>query len=293
MPVDQTQCRIVIEKLDRQLLRVAKKFDPSSVHKVRTYSRRVESLLGHLLAEPNRNHKKLLKLLGKLRKRAGRVRDLDVQMSNLRSLKIAREAGQKSQLQRALAQERGKQARELDRSLDRERLRELRKRLKRAADDLKFPEGTQPLGVTMRELSRLDQGPLTEKTLHQYRIAGKRARYVAEFAGKDPEAERLVEKLKRMQDVIGDWHDWLKLAQRAQELFGGVRDSALVSALQNLTRAKFRQGVDAVVEMRGSIVGQKPARLNRKQPAPQAAAGWNASVAQRPGSSTPALALAT
>ena len=278
MPVDQTQCRIVIQKLDRQLLRVAKKFDPASVHKVRTYSRRVESLLGHLLAEPNRNHRKLLKLLGKLRKRAGRVRDLDVQMSNLRSLKIAREAGQKSQLQRALAQERGKQARELDRSLDKERLRELRKRLQRAADDLEFPEGTQPLGVTIRELSRLDQGPLTEKTLHQYRIAGKRARYVAEFAGKDPEAERLVEKLKRMQDVIGDWHDWLKLAQRAQELFGGVRDSALVSALQNLTRAKFRQGVDAVVEMRGSIVGQKPARLNRKQPAPQPA-GWNASVA--------------
>ena len=278
MPVDQTQCRIVIQKLDRQLIQMAKKLDPASVHKVRTYSRRVESLLANLVAEPNRNHKKLLKLLGKLRKRAGRVRDLDVQMSNLRSLKIAREAGQKAQLQRALAQERGKQASELDHSLAKEKIRELRKRLKRAADDLQFPEGTQPLDVTMRELARLEQGPLTEKTLHQYRIAGKRARYVAEFAGKDPEAERLVEKLKRMQDVIGDWHDWLKLVQRAQKMFGGVRDSALVSALQNLTRAKFRQGVDAVVEMRGSIAGQKPARLHRKQPAPQAA-GLNTSVA--------------
>ena len=273
MPVDQTQTRVVMQKLDRQLIKVAKKLEPASVHKVRTYSRRVESLLGSLVAEPNRNHKKLLKLLGKLRKKAGRVRDLDVQMSNLRSLKVARETGQKAQLQRSLAQEREKQARELSHSLDKAKIRALRKRLKRAAGELEFPESSQPLGVSIRELSRLEQGPLTEKTLHQYRIAGKRARYVAEFAGKNPAAQRVVEMLKRMQDVIGDWHDWLKLAERAQELFGGVGDSALVSELKNLTRAKFRQGVDAVVEMRGSIVGQKPVRLaalSRKQPAQQA-----------------------
>jgi hypothetical protein len=77
----------------------------------------------------------------------------------------------------------------------------------------------------------------------------------------------------------------LKLAERAEQLFGGVRDSPLVAALRNLTRAKFRQGVDAVVAMRGGIGGKKPVR-------PEAAAGraaaaqtpagppeWNASVA--------------
>jgi CHAD domain-containing protein len=282
MSVDQTQCRAVFRKLDRQLIKVAKDSDPASVHKFRTYSRRVEALLGDLVAEPNGNDKKLLKLLGKLRKKAGRVRDLDVQMSNLRSLKIAREAGQKTQLQRALAQERGKQAKRLDHSLDREKIRELRKRLKRTAGDLEFPQDMQPLGVTMSELSQLEQGPLTEKTLHQYRIAGKRARYVAEVAGKGPETELVVEKLKRMQDVIGDWHDWLKLAERAEGLFGGVRDSALVSALQNLTRAKFRQGVDAVVEMRSSIMGKKPVRVEAapsRTPPDQRAAGLDTSVA--------------
>ncbi len=107
MAVDQTQCRVVFQKLDRQLTKVARKLDPTSVHKFRTYSRRVEALL-ELNPEPSRNDRKLLKLLARLRKKAGRVRDLDVQISNLRSLKIAREVGQKSQLQRALAQERGK-----------------------------------------------------------------------------------------------------------------------------------------------------------------------------------------
>jgi CHAD domain-containing protein len=284
MPVDQTQCRLVFEKLDRQLTKATKKLDPASVHKVRTYSRRVEALLGDLAPEPNRNNRKLLKVLGKLRKKAGRVRDLDVQMSNLRGLKITSEAGQKSQLQRELAQERGKQAKKLEQSLDKEELRKLRRRLKRAVGDLEFPESTTPLSASMRELSQLErnQGPLTEKTLHQYRIAGKRARYLAEFAGKDPEALRVVEQLKRLQDVIGDWHDWLKVTERAEELFGGVRDSALVAALRNLTRAKFRQGVDAVVEMRTAVAGKKPvkleATLNRQQ-ATQQAGGWNASVA--------------
>lgn len=265
MPVDQSQCRLVFEKLDHQLTKVTKKLDPASVHKVRTYSRRVEALLGDLAPELNRNNRKLLKLLSRLRKKAGRVRDLDMQMSNLRGLKIASEAGQKSQLQRELAQERGKQAKKLARSLDKENAGELHRRLKRAADELEFSENTKPLSVTMRELSELarSQGPLTEKTLHQYRIAGKRARYLAEFAGKDPEALRVVEQLKRLHDVIGDWHDWLKLTERAEELFGGVRDSALVAALRNLTRAKFRQGVDAVVEMRAG---------SRKRPGPQAVA---------------------
>ena len=32
--------------------------------------------------------------------------------------------------------------------------------------------------------------------------------------------------LNHMQDVIGDWHDWVQLADRAEKLFGGVQDSA-------------------------------------------------------------------
>jgi hypothetical protein len=107
-----------------------------------------------------------------------------------------------------------------------------------------------------------DSGPLTEKMLHQYRIIGKRARYLAELAGTDPEAQRLVAQLKRMQDVIGDWHDWLKLANKAGKLFGGVRESPLVAALQNVTRAKFRHAVDALSEARTGLASKKPATID-------------------------------
>jgi hypothetical protein len=60
-----------------------------------------------------------------------------------------------------------------------------------------------------------------------------------------------------MQDVIGDWHDWLKLTQKAEAIFGGVRDSALVAMLRNVTQAKFRQSVDAVAETRAAFSAKK------------------------------------
>jgi hypothetical protein len=39
----------------------------------------------------------------------------------------------------------------------------------------------------------------------------------------------------------------MKLKERAEHLFGGVSDSALVSVLQNVSRAKFRRATTALV----------------------------------------------
>jgi CHAD domain-containing protein len=107
----------------------------------------------------------------------------------------------------------------------------------------------------------VDPGAITEKTLHQFRIAGKRARYIAELAGKDAEASRLIGLLNHMQDVIGDWHDWVQLAERAETLFGGVQESPLVAVLRNVTRAKFRQAVNTLAETRAALTAKKPASI--------------------------------
>jgi CHAD domain-containing protein len=274
MPVDQERSRLAFQRLNRQLTKLARKPAPESVHKFRTYGRRVEAFLAELIPEPNRNDRKLLKLLSRLRKKAGRVRDLDVQIVSLRNLKIPSEPDRKAQLLRTLAEERSRRERKLAKAFDQETMGDLRKRLKRAANNAEIPQNSNPLGLAMRQLAQLgrDHAPPTEKTLHQYRIVGKRARYLAELAGKDPEAERFVDQLKRMQDVLGDWHDWLKLTQRAEELFGGVQDSALVAALRNVTGAKFRQGVDVLRETRAALAVKKPvaaqAEVSRKPPAP-------------------------
>jgi len=130
--------------------------------------------------------------------------------------------------------------------------------------------------LTLAKLAQLgrDYVPLTEKTLHQYRIIGKRARYIAELSDNEPEARRVVERLKHMQDVIGDWHDWLKLTQKAEELIGDVRDSALVAMLRNVTQAKFRQSLDAVAAIRSELAGKtlRPAAAYTRKPSRDEAA---------------------
>jgi CHAD domain-containing protein len=239
--------RATFRKLARQMSKLGEKLAPENVHKFRTSSRRVEVLLSDLAENRTGNDKKLLKLLGRLRQKAGRVRDLDVQSGALRSLKIPQEPGRKSQLMRTLAEERVRREKKLAKSLDKRTVGEVRKRLKRTIASLEIPENADPLSRARQKLNDLevDQGVVTEKTLHQFRIAGKRARYIAELAGKDAEATRLIALLNHMQDVIGDWHDW-------------VQDSALVSALRNITRAKFRQAVNTLTETRAALAGKKP-----------------------------------
>jgi CHAD domain-containing protein len=259
MPVDSEKSRLAFQKLNRHLSKLTTKTAPQSVHKFRTYSRRVETLVGELSPEQSRNDKKLVKLLARLRKKAGRVRDLDVQIAALRDLKISQEPRRKSQLLRQLAEDRAKREKKLARNFDKKTVRELRKRLKRAASELDIPQDTDPLSVALRQVDELgrDDAPLTEKVLHQYRIAGKRARYIAELAGDGPQAQNVVEQLKHMQDVIGDWHDSLKLTERAEEIFGGVVDSGLVAALRNVTRAKFHQAFEVLINTRAALSGKK------------------------------------
>src|SRR5580704_2165313 len=281
MPIDLKRSRMAFQRLGREVTKLTKDPAPASVHKFRTNSRRIEALLSEVASNLNRNDKKLLKLLSRLRKKAGRVRDLDVEIASLRSLKIPEGNGHKSQFVDALVEERAKREEKLARAFDRETANEVRKRLTRAASEIDLPKNIEPLTLTLSKLAKLgrDHVPLTEKTLHQYRIIGKRARYIAELADHDLEAKRVVDQLKHMQDVIGDWHDWLKLTQRAEALFGGVRDSALVAMLRNVTQAKFRQSIDAVAETRAALPAKKSEAIHaiaapsRKPSAGSAGAG--------------------
>src|SRR5579862_6039206 len=251
MTLDIKLVHKTFQRLDNELAKLAKKPAQNRVHKFRTSSRRVEAVLNEVPSELHGNDEKVLKLLSRLRKKAGRVRDLDVQIAALRGLKFPEANGHKSQLMDALIDERGKRERKLAKAFDKQTVEDVRKRLKRADRELKFSADIDPLTLTLRKISELNSGaPVTEKLLHQYRIVGKRARYIAELGGEDSELKPVIERLKHMQDVIGDWHDWLKLTERAEELIGNVRSSALVAMLRNVTQAKFRQSVELVSRIR-------------------------------------------
>lgn len=236
---DEQQIRTVFVRMSHYLGQLSKDRKAENVHRFRTNSRRVEALVADLAPE-SRNKRKLLKLLSKLRKQAGRVRDLDVQIAFLKELKVPHRQSHRAQLLRALIEEQARRSKRLAKHFDREKIRQLRKRVERVEPHLAL-NGIDPLRLAITRLPKPGPMPLSEKTLHAYRIAAKHARYVAELALDSPRAEFFIAELKRGQDEIGHWHDMLKLTERAEELFGGVRDSALVSMLQNLTRARFKR----------------------------------------------------
>jgi len=274
MPLNQDRARDVFEKLGRNLGKLSARPTPKNVHQFRTCSRRLQALLEELVPELSRNERKLHKLVSRLRKRVGKIRDFDAQISALRTLKLSDKDGSKAQLLRALTQARSRRVKKLDRAFDRETIRELGKRLKRVRGAIQVPQNAEPLRVALRLLAgeSQDRSPLTEERLHQYRILGKRARYLVEFAVDTPETHQAIEQLKRMQDALGDWHDWLTLTQSAQERFGGVQQSALVAALHNLTRTRFRRAVEVVMQTRAALL-DTPVEIPRRTvtPAPEAA----------------------
>ena len=272
----------VFQKMGRALERLTSDQDPESVHSFRTTSRRLQTLLEEILPEHDRNQKKLLKLLDRIRKRAGKVRDIDIQLSALRSLKVPQEPRRKTQLTQALIELRTKHERKLRKLLKDKPVTDVQKRLKRAAKDGKAETARDPLQVARAMLARVERpaGPMTEEVLHQYRIVVKRARYAAEFAPKSVEAGRFIAQLKRLQDAVGNWHDWLTLTQTAAKRIGEVNQSPLVAALHNVTRGKFRHAVSAISASRTIQSSTAPLQPARAKSAPKSAA--SASDSSRP-----------
>src|SRR5215813_11199067 len=197
MPFDQNLARRNFEKLEKHLSRLSATSAAESVHRFRTYSRRIEVLLDEFAGKPSRNQRKLQKLLAKLRKKAGRVRDLDVQSALLRSLKSPQAPVQKSQLQRALTVERVKREKKLCRAFDEDTVAEIRKRLRRVERDIEIAKNTNPVQAAKRLVNDVghEHGPITEPVLHRYRIAVKRARYVTELGG-NSDGEYVGEQLR-------------------------------------------------------------------------------------------------
>lgn len=258
MPIAPEHTRSVFQKLERDLLKLSSKQDADRVHRFRTGSRRLQTLLEEILPERDRNQKKLLKMLARIRKRAAKMRDLDMQLGALRSLKMPQEPRRKTQLQNHLIELREKHEKKLRRALDKKDVNDVRARLKRALRDSNLKSARDPLVVSRQLLAKITptNGPLTDEQLHRYRMLGKRARYAAEFAAKSTEADQFVSQLERIQDAVGDWHDWLTLTQSAAKRLGDVHESSLVAELRNVTGAKFRNAV--AVLSAASLDGSKP-----------------------------------
>lgn len=117
MSIAPKRSRVIFEKLEQDLVKLSSKPRAENVHRFRTGTRRLQILLGELSPRLDRSQKKLLKLLARIRKRAGRVRDLDVQLAALRTLKMPREPRRKTQLVNRLIELRSRQEKSCEKRL--------------------------------------------------------------------------------------------------------------------------------------------------------------------------------
>src|SRR5882762_3604041 len=68
MSADSNRIHGLFRRLNKQLSKAAAKVEPRNVHGFRTAARRVEAVLQELDPDPNRNQRRLLKQLTRIRK---------------------------------------------------------------------------------------------------------------------------------------------------------------------------------------------------------------------------------
>ncbi len=231
-PVETLREHIVSLEAAITLALADPKKDP--VHRLRTSTRRIEAQLELLSLLPDlplhtKLVKKTRKLLKKLRRAAGLVRDLDVQRNLIQQQvpatspkKLRHEA---RDLRRTLRDRRSAEADNLQPILEMEQ-RKLAPLLERLLDTL---EPARDFSISRRQLAELtlllyQRGVLSTSTtsttddpdvLHSVRKYAKLARYVAESG--DPS---LSHRFESIQQAGGTWHDLLTLAAIACKQLG-------------------------------------------------------------------------
>lgn len=286
--IDQERTQGLFRRLDILLSKTGAAPTPERVHQVRTTARRLEAILEIVYPEPTSRVARTLRGLKRLRRRAGAVRDLDVQAAALRTLKIGRETERKARLLSTLADARAAKEAQFQKAIHHKKVEKLQKRLQQTALEMAQasvpPEQNgqnwppvwidfDPVSASLRMFARLARQTkaITADNIHLFRTRCKRVRYVGEMAGMSPESKRVVGLLKRVQDSIGDWHDWQTLTLTAEDLFSRSLDSALVSALRNISNAKFVEARAVATDARRELMRDYRTMLAREREKRQAA----------------------
>ncbi len=154
-----------------------------------------------------------------------------------------------------LAEELRKRAHRMVTRLD-GRLAELQEawRARRARRARKKPPGVVALDAFARlatEMQVLDAG-----NLHDFRKGAKKARYVAELAAQgDTHARQVGDTLKKLQDEIGDWHDWVVLAEEAHAALGDEAEE-LTALIEGERERHFVAAMKTAAKLRGRLMGE-------------------------------------
>jgi CHAD domain-containing protein len=233
------------------------------IHKLRTTARRIEALTAYLPDKVRRKDEEVIAEIKAVRKRSGKVRDLDVQLELLEKMGDGTQPQQFAVLQDQLRQRRDRRAQKLFKEVRLLRRKKWLNRLERLAQDVtkagpKKLKKNEPLLAAKEQLHILaarypDSVSMVDpEELHRLRIELKKIRYTAELSGGDAATKRFTAALEKTQDAIGDWHDWLTLSESAEEALNNYVSSGVLMQLRSLTTSAFSAAIQSVTELLSS-----------------------------------------
>jgi len=264
--------RGLTKDLSKTLSKLEERATPKTIHRLRTTIRRIESLLSYSNPDLGKKLQRNLETLEDLRKRAGKVRNIDVQRKLLDKIGNGSSGRDRKSLLDVLEKKREKHLARLNSAVSRCAGEKFLARMDRIAEKVAQgpADSTQrlaPLEEAKSQLAELaGQSSLQSikpNRLHQSRIQLKKIRYLAELAEESPEGKVFVEEIKSVQDTLGEWHDWEELAGLAEQHFADRVNCALLREVRALFAARQAAAISALAQLLSSASApapKKPAR---------------------------------
>ncbi len=256
-----------VERLLISLDGLRKRDSSKNAHFFRTSLRRFQAWEEVIHPKLDADKKEAMKFLNKMRKATGKLRDSEVHLDLLDSIDGAN-AKEKKRVEKALKARRKSARRKLDSLLNDADLKNHLNQLRLMGEPplASHQAGEHPLPAA--DQLALDEyrsfvesrASLSPENLHSYRLACKGFRYKAELAGDTPQARALIEAWKSVQDVSGDWHDYLTLSELTEEVCG---DCTLHSLLVGMRDKKYDESVAAVQKAEHQLLATPEAEKKR------------------------------
>jgi CHAD domain-containing protein len=214
MALEPKKIRKAARKLRKFLDTNASHIAPEDVHRLRTTIRKLEAAADAVLVNPNRRERAALREIGRIRKRAGKIRDMDVLTAHAISIREAvKPQDHLIELLHHLGTKRHKQARRLYSFVQKKGgaiskdVKRLSSRLRRRMSSSQSPNdasgAAEATARALHLLLDLKRPPkLSPRTLHPYRLKVKKLRDVIRLAP-GPAQAGLVAALGEVKDAIG------------------------------------------------------------------------------------------
>lgn len=275
MALNEKRLEKSIKKLRKILKKRSTLLDPEDVHDLRTRSRRIESSIQATQLSTKHNERALLRNLRRIRKKAGKVRDMDVLTSHVLKLRVKGEEDCLTRLAEHLGNQRYKHAEKLRRIIKRygektrRRLKRTRRRFEREIDAASANGQSLKSAAAISALQRSSDlaSPLVlnRGNLHPYRIKLKELRYLLQ-AGEGEGNRKFVASLGETKDAIGEWHDWEELIAIAHDVLDHQPHCVLIDELKRISRDKYESALSTTNTLRAGYLKpqSKPAQAKQR-----------------------------